>query len=58
MTGIQRLAMLEELCKQKDSTLAYLKQDLQSLESKVFSCSSFMIDVGMRLILRWTHSDV
>lgn len=30
-----RLATLEELCREKDSTLAYLKQDIQALESKV-----------------------
>jgi hypothetical protein len=29
--------MLEEVCKQKDSTLSSLKQELHSMESKVIS---------------------
>lgn len=30
--------MMEELCREKDSTISDLKQDIQSLESKVLFC--------------------
>lgn len=63
MTDEQRLATLEELCREKDSTLAYLKQDIQALESKVSSCISafsnlpFTVDVGLHLSCVAARSD-
>ncbi|KAG0615159.1 hypothetical protein M758_5G019800 [Ceratodon purpureus] len=43
-----RLAMLEEICKEKDSALSNMKQDIQALESKVQKSRVYQSPVTQR----------